>query len=223
MRVCGQCGETIEHRHANAKFCGEQCKERARHQRDGDARREWQRKRRQTHPKQPNGPVTQCQRCGVATPSWKGRPGKFCSRACYNDSRKEATAARTEKPCSRCREVKSLAHFPNGPGTDGLRAHCRACGSEAYRWWHIEVTYGITRDQYEAMWAAQCEVCAICGAKESFAGKKFSVDHDHETGQVRGILCGSCNLGIGQLGDDPDRLIAAAFYLAQSKLVDSIG
>jgi hypothetical protein len=50
--------------------------------------------------------------------------------------------------------------------------------------------------------------CSICGAREDIVG-----DHDHETGEFRGLLCGRCNVGIGMLGDSPERLRQAAEYL----------
>jgi hypothetical protein len=55
---------------------------------------------------------------------------------------------------------------------------------------------------------AQGGLCKICGKE-----KRLVVDHCHETGQVRGMLCFSCNTGIGQLGDSVDMLKAAIAYL----------
>ena len=76
--------------------------------------------------------------------------------------------------------------------------------------------YGITREQFTEMSAAQGDVCRIC--KRPPQGKtRLSVDHVHETGQVRGLLCDPCNTGLGMFGDDPERLSAAIRYLADSK------
>ncbi len=61
--------------------------------------------------------------------------------------------------------------------------------------------YGITVEQYDAMLRQQNGLCAICGR----APKRFrlAVDHDHETGEIRGLLCTRCNLGLGWFRDDP--------------------
>lgn len=64
--------------------------------------------------------------------------------------------------------------------------------------------YGITLEEREAMG----NTCAICGREEN-----PSVDHDHQTGQVRGILCRSCNLALGHFGDNTDRMLKAIKYL----------
>lgn len=72
--------------------------------------------------------------------------------------------------------------------------------------------YGLSLEQYEEMLKRQRGVCAVCG-HVCATGKILSVDHDHDTGRVRGLLCNSCNLGIGQLGDSLDRLRAATAYL----------
>jgi hypothetical protein len=75
-------------------------------------------------------------------------------------------------------------------------------------------TYGITPDEYEVLLAEQGGKCAICGTDDPGRGSEFfPVDHDHQTGERRGLLCHECNLGIAHFGDDPDRLLAAAAYL----------
>jgi len=75
--------------------------------------------------------------------------------------------------------------------------------------------YGITIDDYDLMMERQDGACAICGATEAAASRfhSFAVDHDHETGIVRGLLCIACNRAIGLLGDDPDLLRKAALYV----------
>ena len=63
---------------------------------------------------------------------------------------------------------------------------------------------GITAEEYEQRLARQGGQCAICYATESNNGKMFAVDHDHETGVVRGLLCTQCNLLLGHI--DANRL-----------------
>ena len=73
------------------------------------------------------------------------------------------------------------------------------------------VKFGITLLHYEEMLQAQGGVCAICGKQQE--GRSLSVDHCHETGRIRGLLCTRCNLGIGNLQDDPGVLRKAIEYL----------
>lgn len=76
----------------------------------------------------------------------------------------------------------------------------------------LRYRYGITLEQYLARVENQSGVCAICG-RQPDEGKKLYVDHDHDTGDVRGLLCFSCNTGIARFGDDPEVLLAAIRYL----------
>lgn len=71
----------------------------------------------------------------------------------------------------------------------------------------LRLRYGITAEDYEAMWLYQAGLCAICWLRA-----KLVIDHDHRTGEVRGLLCHRCNLGLGQLRDAPERAVA---YLAK--------
>lgn len=68
--------------------------------------------------------------------------------------------------------------------------------------------YGLSLEDMGALLLAHGWRCAICRA-----WTLLHVDHDHDTGRVRGLLCGSCNRAIGQLGESPSRIRAAADYL----------
>lgn len=72
--------------------------------------------------------------------------------------------------------------------------------------------YGLTLADYNAMLAAQDMACAICGQRSD---KPLHVDHDHETGEVRGLLCNSCNTGLGFFKDRIRLLAAAIVYLEE--------
>lgn len=78
--------------------------------------------------------------------------------------------------------------------------------------------YKMTPDEFNGLWEAQSGKCAICDvdmAPRGRAKNSVAVDHNHENGAVRGLLCRTCNVGIGYLNDDPDLLIAAAEYLIE--------
>lgn len=55
--------------------------------------------------------------------------------------------------------------------------------------------------------------CAICGCDEDREGRRFAIDHDHDTGLVRGLLCTRCNVGLGYFSDSVEKLSAAIKYL----------
>ena len=71
----------------------------------------------------------------------------------------------------------------------------------------------MTLEDYEALLAAQNGTCAICGHDGPRRGTRFHVDHDHESGAVRGLLCDTCNKGIGMFGDKRHLLLEAYWYL----------
>ena len=80
---------------------------------------------------------------------------------------------------------------------------------------HLKKQYGITIDDYNRMLSQQNNCCAVCGRADLSDSRGFRphVDHCHRTGRVRGILCGPCNKGLGQLQDDPEILRRAIAYL----------
>lgn len=73
--------------------------------------------------------------------------------------------------------------------------------------------FGMTVEDYEAELAAQGGTCAICGGPPVGKDPVYHVDHNHETGARRGLLCGNCNLMLGLMRDDPRLLERAIAYL----------
>lgn len=116
-------------------------------------------------------------------------------------------AARTEveipaeQRCQICREVKPAAAFKlNRTTRSGLQHACYNCFRDQ--------RYGLEPGEYERRMKEQQGVCAVCH-KNCSRKTELAVDHDHKTGQVRGLLCQNCNAGLGMFFDDP-RIIARA-------------
>jgi hypothetical protein len=139
--------------------------------------------------------------------------------------------------CGRCGQEQPRAAFREKP--DGtLHSYCRAC-DRAYKRQraeanprdprrahdqHLRRTYGITLAEYDAIHETQHGRCAICQRPETQVGGRLGnaplrlvVDHDHATGAVRGLLCSSCNQGIGYFKHDPTLLTAAIAYLHRTQ------
>jgi hypothetical protein len=77
-------------------------------------------------------------------------------------------------------------------------------------------TFGISADDFDALLAEQGGGCAICGCVPEREAS-LHVDHDHLSGEIRGILCIGCNQGLGQFRDDPDLLERAAGYVRRGR------
>lgn len=139
-------------------------------------------------------------------------------RACLCDGGRVTNAyART---CAACGDEKPLGQFR------GAATHCKACVSaegrrkrrnpaarRAARDARYRRLYGITLADYERLRRKQRNRCAICERPPYPVGSRLVPDHNHATGEVRGLLCQPCNSGLGLMGEKPERLVAAAKYL----------
>lgn len=136
--------------------------------------------------------MTQCPRC-KSTRLAKSGSCLDCAK------RRLAEHAAKNTPCKVCGAAERL---PSGG--------CRPCGLKNQRW----RKYGLTHEMFVEMMAAQGNKCAACDASLSaLPSGDVHVDHDHETGAVRGILCRFCNTAIGLLKDSPLRARKLASYL----------
>lgn len=79
---------------------------------------------------------------------------------------------------------------------------------------YLQRKYGISKEQWAQMYEAQGGVCALCKVPgRTGRHDKLAVDHCHETGRVRGLLCAACNVSLGILGDNPEKLRRALNYV----------
>ncbi len=145
----------------------------------------------------------------------------------------------TTKFCYRCKLDKLAIEFPKAKDRkDGLYCYCKKCNAEVYakksaenpgkfkaiskeyrrthpdsmRKSDLKRNYGMTIEQYNQMFVSQNGSCLICG-KQNLTNKHLNVDHNHQTGKVRGLLCQFCNTGLGNFKDEKELLLKAFKYL----------
>lgn len=136
-----------------------------------------------------------------------------------------------QKECIKCGKIKYLARFNvHKTASDGHRNVCKKCQAR-YASNHHKKTkialrnhnlgkFGLTQDDYLQMLKDQDGKCMICGTDQPHPSprfKNFAVDHDHETGKNRALLCHYCNTGLGHFKDDPDLIRKAIDYLKSFK------
>lgn len=130
------------------------------------------------------------------------------------------------KTCTKCGERKSLELFYREPRhKDGRQSRCKVCHNASTKAWkaanpengremRLRKAHGITIQQYDDLLASQNGRCACCGTDTPGGSSGwFHVDHDHESGGIRGLLCGACNMAIGLLGDNIEGVARAMSYL----------
>lgn len=148
--------------------------------------------------------------------------------------RKRQHAAPGFKYCGRCHTVKPESEFyKDRKRPDGLADRCKACNLQltlefrekhpgyqrlAQFYYRVKKEFGLTPDQYRAMYEAQQGLCAICGSPEAARSEKggnkvLCVDHDHELGHVRELLCGKCNSAVAFVRDNSELALKVAEYL----------
>ena len=134
-----------------------------------------------------------------------------------------------QKLCSKCNKIKPFDLFNYSKNTkDRKHAWCKQCQSQyakqRYRYLPnkqrelgLKSKYGIAIEEYNQLLERQQNRCALCSTTVAGKGRKnFCVDHNHETGEVRGLLCFNCNVGLGMLKDSPSLLQRAIRYLEEN-------
>lgn len=136
------------------------------------------------------------------------------------------------KKCSKCGLTKHVEHFHiRKASKDGYTARCGKCINtkslktrierpNQTRENNLKNRFNMSIEEYNVIFLKQRGRCAICSKPESNSDSKgnvkwLSVDHNHNTGDIRGLLCSSCNTGIGLLGDSVDTMKKAIKYLKE--------
>lgn len=129
------------------------------------------------------------------------------------------------RQCTKCGLEKDPREFHKKKRSrDGFSRTCKSCDYKVIlksrnknprthtNYW-LSQKYGITIEDFETLLKEQNSKCAICGV---IPGYRLCVDHRHDTGKIRGLLCRTCNKAIGQLGDTPEGVLKAYKYLKET-------
>lgn len=136
------------------------------------------------------------------------------------------------KWCGLCHALKPFSDFyKRTMSKDGLSYRCKECSNSNNNEWmrakpkeerqkiyharDMKRKFGITAETYDALFLAQEGVCAICKMPNP-TRTRLAVDHDHKTGEVRGLLCGPCNMLLHRIENDPDWANKAFSYLSKN-------
>lgn len=142
------------------------------------------------------------------------------------------------KVCKICIQSKDLEDFSKGDSyKDGHRKTCKECSykqinrekhNENARNWrkknpdkvknsNLKISYGINLEQYNQMFNQQNGKCAICNRHQIEFKMGLAVDHEHETGKIRELLCSPCNQAIGLLQENTEIIQKVIDYLKRHK------
>lgn len=154
---------------------------------------------------------------------------KLCP-VCKTEKPKELFSRDAGKPnaigqyCLACVSVKTAMHRAQNP--ESVKASQRLSYAKNYesrtRPYILLKNFNFSADAYEALLDKQNGLCAICFMPPSGRVKWLCVDHNHTTGEIRGLLCNHCNRAIGLLRDDPQIAANAADYLAIADLISGL-
>lgn len=124
------------------------------------------------------------------------------------------TKEKTKKRLDNWRE-KNPEKYQNQYMNDIVRQKCKEYyhnNKDSVKNTYLQTNYKITLEDYNLLLEKQNEKCKICN-QDCSTGKSLAVDHNHETGKVRGLLCKNCNIGLGMFFDNLDFLESAVTYL----------
>lgn len=126
------------------------------------------------------------------------------------------------KKCNTCHVAKELNFFPkNSKGKFGRGQKCKLCSAKQSAKYLRENYYRVYSNKFkcseeEIKQVLARNTCDICGCLPK-STKRHSIDHDHQTGKIRGLLCDDCNTGLGKFKDDVGYLEDAINYLRKYK------
>ena len=145
----------------------------------------------------------------------------FCSKnhdlRVFGYPRKDNNSLR----CRECDKVPKRKYALSSKGKLSIAKHLKKSIKNRRRLsrQHIIEKYGLTQNEHISLLIAQDFSCAICKVPEILLKEHLCVDHNHETGKVRGLLCRKCNIFLGMSGDSEELLEMGSKYLKEKNYV----
>jgi len=228
-QVCEICGTKFQPYRAGQVTCSVVCHRQTdaarESQRRGDNRPERRERQNELRRVNPEGGKSHtaglaeraCEVCGGMFQPY--RTTQLTHRECYN-RRADRRAAQREYNARPERQARKNEQRRTDPGQVArIREYNRRMNLKSH--------YGLTVEEYDRMFEAQGGVCAVCGKPADPDGvrsaSRLHVDHDHETGRLRELLCIKCNRGLGYFADDPALLRAMAAYIERHRALVAAG
>jgi hypothetical protein len=118
-----------------------------------------------------------------------------------------------DRNCGRIKKQRAEHRRKNGKEISRRQVEWQRSHPDYVRYRNFKCKYGLTKEAYDDLVESQGNKCAICESPPDGRWGRLMVDHDHETGEVRGLLCCNCNWALGHLKDDPDLISKAYWYL----------
>jgi len=131
----------------------------------------------------------------------------------YRKKNKEKIDLRVKKWKEENPEQRRIYYKKNKDHINKKSKAWHKSNKERVRHLNLVRDFGITLDEYNKLLTKQNECCAICKIHQNELNIALAVDHDHKTGKIRGLLCTSCNNGLGRFKDNKDLLSEAIKYL----------
>jgi len=136
--------------------------------------------------------MTRCSTCGVSK-----------TRGAFGLQKTGQGTYRLRTSCKDCRGAYEKKRYETKSEAAKLRARDRC----------LQKLYGISLNDYNELFATQKGMCPACGKHQGEFDKSLVVDHDHDTGKVRGLLCSGCNLALGNVKENIETLYGSVEYL----------
>lgn len=144
--------------------------------------------------------------CKICNKSFFGRKGK---KKCYDDICKKQNMKQINAEIMKNEDKRKAKYEQTTTWNMNNKNRC----FDNQRKLMLKKQYNLTVEEYNKILESQQHKCAICKRHTSEFKKKFSVDHNHDNGRIRGLLCYNCNLGIGKFKDDMIWLVEAVKYI----------
>lgn len=142
---------------------------------------------------------------------------RHCNK-CNQDKPKEEFIFMKADTTSRNRWCKSCRsdYLKEYRSRDTYQNNQRPRALKRLRVYNLQKNYGLSEEEYNKLFNKQHGECAICGTEQKDLRHKLSVDHNHTSNKIRGLLCGKCNRGLGYFKDSKTLLNSAIKYLDES-------